>query len=150
MILDTTDNLERYEVYGERFQIAIAYIKRVLSGEEELREHVELKGQEVYASAQENTTTDERKWEAHKKYIDLQLVLEGEEWIDYAPVSLFPPEAQYLEDYDFLIAERVEPYTCLHLYPGYFGIFFPEDGHRPNGAGGAPSKVRKLVVKIAV
>ena len=37
MILDTTDNLERYEVFGERFQAAIAYIKRVLSGEEALQ-----------------------------------------------------------------------------------------------------------------
>lgn len=150
MILDTTDNLERYEVFGERFQAAIAYIKRVLSGEEALQEHVELMGREVYASAQENTTTDERKWEAHRNYIDLQLVLEGEEWIDYAPVSQFPPEAKYLEEYDFLVADRVEPYTGLHLYPGYFGIFFPEDGHRPNGAAGVPAKVKKLVVKIAV
>ncbi len=150
MIMDVVSNIGAYACCGERFQIAAEYLRRACAGEEEVQEYVELKGKEVYVSAQEYTTSDECKWEAHKKYIDIQCVLEGEESIGYAPVSLFPEEARYMEEYDCRITDRLDQYTSLHLYAGYFAVFFPEDGHRPKGVLDAPSKVRKLVVKIAV
>ena len=38
--------------------------------------------------------------------------------------------------------------TRVHLKAGYFGVFFPEDGHRPKIQDGIHQGVYKAVVKI--
>jgi beta-galactosidase beta subunit len=38
--------------------------------------------------------------------------------------------------------------TRMHLTAGYFGVFFPEDGHRPKLNDGIHKGVYKAVVKI--
>jgi beta-galactosidase beta subunit len=38
----------------------------------------------------------------------------------------------------------------VHLQAGKIAVFYPEDGHAPRMASGRPSRVFKIVVKIAV
>jgi DNA sulfur modification protein DndE len=85
------------------------------------------------------------KWEAHKKFIDVQLVGEGKEKIGVAEVSKATIVTPYNDSKDVANYEAVGCYYVAE--PGTFFIFFPSDAHRP-GIKLDNNNVRKIVVKI--
>lgn len=90
----------------------------------------------------------ECKWEAHKKFIDIQLLLSGSEQIAYADINDLEI-GEYIEEKDFLALKGKG--KLLTLTPGMFAIFWPQDGHMPGIAiNDSPEKVKKLVIKVAV
>lgn len=105
-------------------------------------------GDKVFATITENATLDYDKtqWESHKKYIDIQYVIKGEELIGINPVS----KSIILKTYDTL--KDVINYTAKKkIYvatPASFFIFFPSDAHRPNITPGGNLKVKKVVIKM--
>ncbi|MHB8207981.1 NanQ anomerase/TabA/YiaL family protein [Mucilaginibacter sp.] len=107
-------------------------------------------GDNAYASITygPSKTLDEAKWESHRKYIDLQYVIKGEEKIEVAPVSSATVVTPYNE------ARDAANYTGDGMYyiamPGTFYLFFPQDAHRPNIKVDGFDEVKKLVIKIKV
>lgn len=83
--------------------------------------------------------------EAHKRYIDIQIVLSGEERFGWVPVSdiKFNP---YNPEKDVMLSDQ-KATTFFTLHAGEFVIFFPEDGHAPQG-GKSDTFVRKAIVKV--
>ncbi len=118
-----------------------------LSGLELKRYDIE--GDNVYATVSEYLTRNEAdaRYEAHRKYIDIQYVVSGTEIISVAPIS---QKTGILEPYDptkdieFLTVSNGEN---LFAMPDRFFIFFPEDAHRPGLKNQENSPVRKVVVK---
>lgn len=104
-------------------------------------------GDSVFASVTygPNKAFDSTKWEAHRKYIDLQYVIEGQEKIGWAALA----SAQELVAYND--AKDVANYRAEGSFavadPTQFFLFFPQDVHRPN-IRVADGNVRKLVIKI--
>lgn len=106
-------------------------------------------GSDVFAIVEEGPgrTHGEAKLECHRKYIDIQYVVEGWDEMGWKSLSecLYP-----LTDYD---AEKdIEffsdmPSTWIITPPEHFCIFFPEDAHAPMVSNG---KLRKVIVKVAV
>ncbi len=94
----------------------------------------------------------ESKMEAHRQYIDVQVLLEGEETVLYAPIEYGTPATEYNPEKD------VQFYTApdarvsrVRLTAGNFMVFYPADMHAPNLADGYPvTHNRKLVFKIPV
>ena len=86
MIVDKTDNLKQYTHLGSKFQKAFTFIT---DPELMLLDNgkYEIDGDNVYALVSEYKTKNEidGKFEAHKKYIDIQFVAKGTELIGYAP-----------------------------------------------------------------
>ena len=86
--------------------------------------------------------------ECHRKYIDIQLITTGEEYIGYCPVSDCTAQP-YDEEKDLQKLSGTVSY--LRMKPGMFAIFFPHDGHMPcMRVQETPSKVKKVVFKIPV
>ena len=88
----------------------------------------------------------------HKKYVDIQYVVEGEEYMGWCP---FSPDlkvtAPYDAEKDITFYEELVPDSNIVLTPGRFAVIYPEDVHRPQGAvEGEPGPVTKVVVKISV
>lgn len=85
--------------------------------------------------------------EAHKRYIDIQVVLSGEETFGWVPVSDigFNP---YNPEKDVMLSDQ-KATTFFTLHAGEFAVFFPEDGHAPQG-GKSDTFVRKAIFKVAV
>lgn len=85
--------------------------------------------------------------EAHRKYIDIQYVIDGDETIGWQPLALCREVKQdYNSETDVaLFLER--PPTWFDLAPRSFAVFFPEDAHAPLAAEGS---VHKVVIKVAV
>jgi biofilm protein TabA len=135
----------------ERWDKAILFLKsHDLSGLEIKRYDID--GDNLYAPVSEYLTKNEEdaRFEAHKKYIDIQYVVSGKELIGVAPKS---QKKDVLEPYDgtkdieFLIITGGENRLAI---PDRFFIFFPEDAHRPGLKDGENSPVRKIVVKVKV
>jgi YhcH/YjgK/YiaL family protein len=110
---------------------------------------VEIDGDKVYALVQsyETVATDEPRFEAHRKYLDVQYLASGEEVIGWASIDRLIVGVPYDEAKDASLG-RVSP--PVRLSSGQLAVLYPADAHAPKLAAGAPAPVKKIVVKVAV
>ncbi|MEG0074811.1 MAG: YhcH/YjgK/YiaL family protein [Eubacterium sp.] len=110
----------------------------------------EIDGRDVFVNVVEYQTVprEEKPWEGHKKYIDIHVMLSGEEVID-VNFTANMKEGSYDEERDFLAldGECVCPVTC---HPGDFLICYPEDGHKPGVKVDAVKGIKKAIFKVIV
>ena len=87
------------------------------------------------------------KGEAHRAYIDIQAPISGEETIGVCDLPRNAVTQPFDEAHDYaLYAVKTRPIT---LRPGEFAVFFPKiDLHMPGCTTGAPTRIRKLVIKV--
>lgn len=102
----------------------------------------------VTVSVTEDSTKDFDKttWESHRKFIDIQYIVSGEEKIGIAPVSTAKVIKPYDEKRDVANYEAEGKYYVST--PDKFFIFFPGDAHRPNITTGNNLPDRKIVIKV--
>ena len=90
---------------------------------------------------------EEARWEAHRRYIDVQYMVKGTERIGVGHLSQFVQEPYDPElDVIWLTGEG----DFLTFPEGTFMIFWPEDAHLPRVMVHEPAEVIRVVVKIAV
>ena len=114
---------------------------------------VAIDGENVFAMVQgyETVLTDVPKFEYHKKYIDVQYILSGEEVIGWAPSTEMTITEEYDANKDVCFGTVPKGQTTtVYLQARRLAVVFPEDGHAPRLAAGAPSHVRKIVIKVQV
>jgi YhcH/YjgK/YiaL family protein len=105
-------------------------------------------GENVFASVTEAPSKefDKTGWESHRKYIDLQYVIRGQEKIGVASAGAASILKPYDENTD------VQNYTTEGKYyiakPGTFFLFFADDAHRPVIKVNGYHTVKKIVIKI--
>jgi biofilm protein TabA len=104
----------------------------------------------VYATITEAPSKefDKSMWESHRKYIDLQYVIKGQEKIGVAPVAKATVTKPYDESKDSQNYSTEGKYYIAK--PGTYFLFFPQDAHRPNIKVEGYDVVKKLVIKIRV
>ena len=89
---------------------------------------------------------EERIWEAHKKYIDLHLMLCGQEQIDLSFIQNMKLN-EYVEKNDFL--PMVGAKNCsVMLRAGDFLVCDFSDGHRTGIAVEGKESIKKAIFKI--
>ena len=114
---------------------------------------VEIDGDRVFALVQRYHTkaVDSPTFEFHRKYIDIQFIVSGEEIIGWAPLEGVTVTEAYDTERDVCIGTSAKgSWTRAYLEAGQLAVLWPEDGHAPKLAGCAPSSVMKIVVKVAV
>ncbi|MBQ1629162.1 MAG: YhcH/YjgK/YiaL family protein [Treponema sp.] len=106
----------------------------------------------AYVSVQEYTTKarSEAKYEAHKKFIDIQMILSGKELIAVSPIEKMTISDEYNEEKDFMLFHHNDECTDYVLEAGEFLILYPQDVHMPGVCVNEKSPVRKIVVKVPV
>ena len=149
MILDLLAHAAPYERLHAGFSSAFAFLRRSDLATLAAGRHA-IDGDRSYAIVQDYDTLPlaEGRLEVHRRFIDIQYVISGEELIGYAPLAGQPEAVPYVPDKD--LAFLLGPADPIPLRAGQFAIFFPHDAHMPGRTGGAPVKVRKVVVKVAV
>jgi|GEM_PF-39676 len=107
-------------------------------------------GDQVYAMITEapSKTFEQSAWESHRKYIDIQYVIRGEEKIGVVPLAKATVSKPYDEAKDFANYTAEGEYYIAK--PGTFFLFFPGDVHRPNIKVDGYDVVKKLVIKVRV
>lgn len=90
-------------------------------------------------------------FESHRKYIDVQAVVVGEELMEVVDISRINVRQPYNPDRDLIIYDDHGDASHLRMFPGLAAIFFPNDVHMPSlRIRSAPVLVRKTVVKVPV
>lgn len=107
-------------------------------------------GDNVTASVSIDPSKDFEKtnWESHRKFIDVQCIISGEEKMGVSPLSKATVTKEYDEKRD--AANYSAEGRFYVAGPGEFFIFFPEDVHRPNITPGGNKVVKKIVIKVRV
>ena len=144
MIIDTMERLDAYAALGENFRTAVEYLKTTDLKAVPIGRHA-IDGDRVYVLSQElHLTEKEMKWEAHARYADIQVILDGCErfgWGYEGKLDELDAEKDFRTCSDVKFLE----YT---LGPGMFTIYFPGEMHSPGNAVIGESDVRKVVVKV--
>jgi len=111
----------------------------------------ELMGDTVFytISAYKTKNREDALFESHKKYIDIQYVFQGEEYIGIHPAGGLEATAPFNAAKDILFYQ-FDGGIYPKATPESFFIFFPEDAHRPGVKVSENSEVKKLVVKVGV
>ena len=88
------------------------------------------------------------RYEIHRKYIDLQIVLDGSEEMDWAPIDSLKMTDNGFERGDDIAFYEGTELSTVTLGGDQCAILFPEDGHRPNIMHKNINNVLKIVFKI--
>ncbi len=148
MIVDKIENINLYFELGEKFHIALSYLKK--NKFENLKNgRYEIDGEKIYASVMRYQTKpiENGKWESHKKYIDVQFVAEGKEQIGYSNINGMTVIEKYNEDKDIQFLDGRGDFITAEK--NTFVILFPQDVHMPGIlADNQQNEVIKVVVKV--
>jgi len=109
----------------------------------------ELEGEHVFVTVQQyfGKEKPDALYESHKKYIDIQYVIDGEELIGLTTIDKVKVKEPYNEEKDISFYD-FDGGDYLKATPEKFFIFFPEDVHRPSITAGDSIQIKKIVVKI--
>ena len=90
------------------------------------------------------------KWESHRAYVDIQVVVCGQELMEVADIASLQVAEDHTPGKDVLFYHPSPRASLLKISSGAGAVFFPVDAHRPSMAIEMPVLVRKSVVKVPV
>ena len=148
MIIAALTDAERYYALHPLFARAFEFLRHTDLNALAPGKHA-VQGEDIFAivEACAGRTRSEAKLECHRRYIDIQLVLEGIDEMGWKPVAeCVNPSTDYDAARDIRFFNDV-PSSWVATPAGSFCLFFPDDAHAPLVSDGF---IRKLVMKIAV
>jgi len=148
MIIDQINNSHLYYALHPRIKPAFDYLNRtdlssLIAGK------YEIDGENLYALVQQyhSKPIEQGSWEAHRRYMDLQMIILGAEKIGYANIDCMT-QGIFDANIDFLPLFGEGDF--LTLQPGNFALLLPQDAHMPGIAIAFPAPVKKIVIKISI
>lgn len=149
MIYDSLSNIEFYKGLSDDIYEALVFLKNMNSNIEngvyELNSRVK-----AIVSEYETKEENEYGFEAHKRFIDIQYVLQGTERVCYLPTEKLNETTPYSEENDVAFYSASTLPQEMIIGDGFFSVFFPQDGHMPCLCMDEPQKVKKVVVKVEI
>ncbi|MDQ1315785.1 MAG: hypothetical protein QG662_1894 [Pseudomonadota bacterium] len=148
MILASLAEADRYAALHPLFARAFEFLRGTDLSALAPGKH-EIQGEPLFAIVEDcaGRTRAEAKLECHRRYIDIQLVLDGVDEMGWKPVAeCAEPATEYDATRDIRFFNDA-PASWIATQAGAFCLFFPDDAHAPLVSAG---RVRKVVVKIAV
>ncbi|MDR1932204.1 MAG: YhcH/YjgK/YiaL family protein [Spirochaetales bacterium] len=149
MIYDLVTKLTAYKGISKNLDAAIDYLLKTDVTKLPDGKHP-VCGDDLIAQAShyETKSLAEARFEAHKKYIDIQMVLDGKEGCYYLPLEGLEEDGPFQEDRDLGFYKGGET-IGFPLEAGMFAVFFPHDAHKPScDFEGKKSKIHKVVLKV--
>lgn len=140
MILDKIENLQRYD---QRLQ----FIKETLQNKGYVKGKFDISEPLKFGIGIEYTTknSEEGLWEAHRRYLDIHVILEGEELVEIADISNMISTKDYEDDYELFTGEKD---FSVNVVPGDFLVLFPNEVHKTGVKIKDATAVKKIVFKL--
>jgi YhcH/YjgK/YiaL family protein len=162
-VFGTLDTLRAQLAPPEHFAVPLAYMAEALRPDSAVQarigriaagvtERVELAGG-AFALEQAYLTKPraEGRWESHRAYIDVQVVVAGEELMEMADVAHLAVAEDLRPAKDLIFYQPFNRSSVLRVRAGEAAVFFPSDAHLPSlRTGTAATLVRKTVIKVPV
>lgn len=142
MIYDNLKNCEKY--YSQHPLLKEAFKKFLICADLECDNTVEIS----YHRQSYITHSDTQFFEAHRKYIDIQIVTEGIERIYVSPLSGLSESSLYDEINDTEFFNYNPGCRYYDIQAGDFLILFPGEAHCPCISAKEASDIRKTVIKV--
>ena len=118
--------------------------------QEKMPGRYELQGDNIFMNVMQFATQspEQKKAELHREYIDIQVLLSGEERILFGMTdSARQCEEMHVED-DYQLCSQIADEQAMVLKPGRFVIFMPGEPHKPGCVVQAPMDIKKVVIKV--
>lgn len=146
MIIDKLENIQMYRIVPDHIIDFVKRLKKdIKTGRYDLID-------KDYANIEEYDTKQisDGKFEAHNNYIDIQILLEGEERIYYTSASSVSVSTPYDSERDIkFFADNIKNFDYVTLNGSKFAMIFPHEAHAPQIAiNDTVSHVKKAVVKV--
>jgi biofilm protein TabA len=146
VIFDKIENLAMYTFLNDNLNEAI---KHILCKP--------LKESYTGNSFQKNTiqfTTspvNEKKFEAHKKFMDIHIVMEGKEYIECVNTGSLIDVTEYDEEHDIFFGDTNSTSKFSgSLGEGFALICFPQDAHLVGAHIDSVQEIKKVVFKVPI
>lgn len=148
MILSTLSQAERYATLHPLFPRAFDYIRNTdLRALKPGRYAIDGENLFIIVEQVDGRTREAAKLECHRRYIDIQLVLEGVDEMGWKPLAACrQPVSDFNAEKDIQFFHDA-PASWISTPPDHFCIFFPDDAHAPLVS---TRKIHKVIFKIAV
>lgn len=151
MIFDNINNSKQYENLNPNFKKAFDFLKNNdLSTFENGK--VEIEGDNIFVNIQSLKTKqkEQKRWEKHEKYIDIQFLIKGKETIGFGLAKDFNKIVEkYDEAKDIAFLDGSE-FNYINLNESDFVIFYPDDIHAPMLSTNEDIEIKKAIVKIKI
>lgn len=110
----------------------------------------EIDGDNVFMNVMTFDTVahDSKRYEQHREYLDVQILLNGSERIDFGPPGAAIDPDSYHQDDDYQLCDTVEPIQTLLMEPGMFAVFLPGEPHKPGCISTTAQTIAKVVIKV--
>lgn len=150
MIYDKLANSYLYENCHKSFKTAFDFLKSYDAMDDGV---IEIDGKDIYAIITNKFTTapinsECINFEAHKKYIDIQCVLKGDEYMMVNNVENLELTEPYIDKNDIVFYKGKG--NLINLKSSYFAILFPEDAHKGGIAISNVTNEIRITVKIKI
>lgn len=147
MIFGNIKHEKTYSKIEDDLKVCFEYAKKNALSEFDKGSY-QLDGDNIFVNIVEYETCgkEQRFWEAHKKYIDIHLMLEGSEIIDVGFIENLV-QKDYQEKEDFLPLEG-DPTGSIKLEEGDFLVCYPEDAHMTAIKVNKKSSIKKAIFKV--
>lgn len=137
------------------FQIAFRYLENISDDFLDLKDTEcikEMITDDIFVLKQAYYTKNREDcfFESHKKYIDVQYMVKGEEIMEVSDIKNLNLITPYDENTDFIKYDGNKNISSLYIKEKELAIFFPEDGHQPCIKTDKSSLVYKAVIKIPI
>jgi biofilm protein TabA len=138
----------RYFTNKERWDKAFNFLKHEDLSALNVGVH-ELDSQNVFVKVTQYDSKNQEDvlFEAHKDYSDIQYVVAGTEYIEWAALSSANLKTPYNPEKDIVFYESGASQTRV-AKPGTFFIIFPDELHRSGIKVGESVPIKKIVIKV--
>lgn len=139
MIFDRIEKINEYE-------FDLNFITKDLEKKEFIKGKYNIDELNFFGIGLEYETKDSNEgvWEAHRKYLDIHVVVEGEEIIEISDINVAESIKDYEDDYELFSSTAQHK---IHLKPGYFLILFPHEVHKTSVRVNEAVALKKKVFK---
>ncbi len=152
MISGKISDLKRYYPLHPAFEFVSKFMEEYQAEPKDNGEYEILPGRlKAIIATNEMGDAETKKFEAHKKYADVQVIVKGTERIDWADLENCTDmvSEEYSTGGDIAFYNDPEFVSKVILDEGEFMIMFPEDAHKPCvKAGDTADTVKKIVFKV--
>lgn len=147
MVIDKLDELNFYASLNPLFKDIVDFLKtNDLNALEEGKHFIKDKDLFVNIQVAKGRSAEEATLETHRRMIDIQIPLSGEETFGFTPLADLPTEFEYNDEKDITKYGATKAATYVTCKPGEMAIFFPQDGHAPCIS--SEPAIKKAIFKI--
>ncbi len=132
----------------QRIEKALKFIQRLDA--DSLQEGKYIVDEDFFYIVQEYNTKspEEGKYEAHKKYVDIQYMVDGCEYIAVTAAAFLELDGAYNEETDVQFLKDAKCASNVLLTSGKYAILYPKDAHKPGLSVNGIIRVKKILGKV--